>query len=414
MLYYYPDYFYDFKCEGGVECPDSCCHVWKIEVDAPTLKKYGKVSGQLGRRMAEKIDKKTGVITPHGEENRCEFLNDDNLCDIILTLGEDYLCQTCRTHPRHEEEYRNVRERSIAISCPVACRRLLLREEPVAILSDSDSKTDRRDRYFDAPLFEQILYVRDRLLEIAQNRRLRVGSRMALALGLAHDVERRLRTRRERKGRGPFKKHPKFGDEEKEKIIRLSDAYCKADADACKLLLERVKKKAGGAKDVVAWSASGGDAPPKDILTDMIFALSTLEPLKKSWIPYLYSTINIRNEMTDDEYRDARREFENAITDAQLEQLLFYFIYLYCCGSAYDGMLLAKIKMAVSNTVLIRELWLMKWLEDDGRLTIDGQAWIAHEFVREIENSDENIEQWDSLMQRNPRFSLKRLMSVLT
>ena len=34
-------------------------------------------------------------------------------------------------------------------------------------------------------------------------------------------------------------------------------------------------------------------------------------------------------------------------------------------------------------------------------------------FVREVENSDENIEQWDSLMQRNQRFSLEMMLDIL-
>lgn len=79
MRYYYPDYFKDFKCVGGMACPDSCCHIWQITVDRKTLKKYKTVKGPLGKRMAEKIDPKTGDICSHGDENRCEFLNDDNL-----------------------------------------------------------------------------------------------------------------------------------------------------------------------------------------------------------------------------------------------------------------------------------------------------------------------------------------------
>ena len=76
-------------------------------------------------------------------------------------------------------------------------------------------------------------------------------------------------------------------------------------------------------------------------------------------------------------------------------------------------MLLAKVKMAVANTIIIRELWFMKWLEEDKTLTADAQAWMAHWFIREVENSDENLEQWDSLMQRNQRFSLKTLINII-
>ena len=62
MRYYYPDYFKDFVCIGGKACSDSCCHIWQITVDKKTLRKYKHVTGELGKRMAEKIDQKTNHI----------------------------------------------------------------------------------------------------------------------------------------------------------------------------------------------------------------------------------------------------------------------------------------------------------------------------------------------------------------
>jgi len=394
MRYYYPDYFNRFTCVGGMECPDSCCHIWQITVDKKTLKKYRKVQGALGRRMREKIDQKTGNIEPRGDENRCEFLNDDNLCDIVLELGEDYLCHTCHTHPRHEEVYYNVRERSLAITCPIACKELLMREEPVVIESEEDNKKDRFDRYFDAPLFRQLLYVRDGMLALAQRRDIYIFKRMSLLLGMAHDIERRIRKRQARSRVFPL--HHEFTSVEKDEIKRIVYTY----------------------SDVSAYSHMARHIIPEDIsvkkaVTDMFFALCTMEPLKDTWIPYIQSIINIRMQMEEEEYINCQKEFKEEITDIQLEQLLFYFVYLYCCSATYDRMLLAKIKMAVANTIIIRELWFMKWLEDDRVLTEDAQAEMAHWFVREVENSDENLEQWDSLMQRNPRFSLNLLIKVL-
>lgn len=411
MRYYYPDYFDGFRCIGGMECPDSCCHIWQIIVDKPTLRKYSKVKGELGCRMRGKIDKKTGLIEPHGEENRCEFLNENNLCDIVLELGEDYLSNTCHTHPRHEEVYYNVRERSLAITCPIACRELLLRESPVVIMKREDSVKDRYDRYFDRPLFEQLEYVRDKMLELVQRRDINIPHRMTFLLGMAHDIERRIRKRQTRKNNGLVNKfipsYPEFLPEEKEEIHQIVTAYRKTSV--YKKLLEHVMDEADNEKTVIKIE----NVSAKQVLTDILFSLCTMEPLKNTWIPYLQSIINIRSQMTDEEYEKEYKQFCEEITDIQLEQLLFYFTYLYCCSAVYDRMLLAKIKMAVVNTIVIRELWFMKWLEDDRVLTIDTQAEMAHWFVREVENSDENLEQWDSLMQRNPRFSMKLIMKIL-
>lgn len=410
MRYYYPDYFKTFKCAGGKACPDSCCHIWQITVDKKTLKKYKKVKGSLGRRMREKIDKKTGNIKPHGKENRCEFLNKDNLCDIVLELGEGYLCHTCHTHPRHEEVYYNVRERSLAITCPIACKELLMREEPVIIEMEEDSKKDQYYKYFDKPLFVQLEYVRDSMLKLVQDRSIGIWERMVLLLGMAHDIERRIIQRQPRKKNNILDRikplYPEFLLSEKEDIKRIISAY--SDVSACRQMVPRVLYEKGKEK-----MPEPENITSKQALTDMLFTLCTMEPLRDTWIPYIRSIINIRSQMDDKEYKSIHEEFKNLITDVQLEQMLFYFIYLYCCSATYDQMLLAKVKMAVANTIIIHELWFMKWLEEDKVLTIDAQAWIAHWFVREVENSDENLEQWDSLMQRNQRFSLKTLINII-
>ena len=106
-------------------------------------------------------------------------------------------------------------------------------------------------------------------------------------------------------------------------------------------------------------------------------------------------------------------EYTEQEDEIELEQMLVYFLYVYCCTSAYDEQLLAKCKMAVVNVLIIRELWFMRWMENDDMLTIDDKAELAHWYVREIENSDENMEQWDSLMQRSPRFAIKKILKVL-
>lgn len=411
MRYYYPDYFKDFKCVGGMACSDSCCHIWQITVDRKTLKKYKTVKGPLGKRMAEKIDPKTGDICPHGDENRCEFLNDDNLCDIVSELGEDYLCETCYTHPRHEEVYDNVRERSLAITCPIVCKQLLERKEPVEIIYEDKKGIEKRDRKFDEELFEILLDARDNLLKLQQDRELTISQRMALSLGIAHDIERRIRARnvrsRDTKGiKAIFGIKNSFTDEEKEEITKILKYYKKSNA------FEKMRKNIEDSEDT-DWFKPDEEHERKKILNDILFTLCTMEALKPTWIPYLQSVLNIRQQMENKEYDELHCEFETKLDDIEIEQLLYYFTYVYCCQSVYDEALLAKIKMAVVNTLIIKELWFMSWLENNKNITIDDKVEYAHWFVREVENSDENMEQWDSLMQRNPRFSLENIFKLL-
>lgn len=411
MKYYYPDYFEHFQCVPGNKCPDSCCIRWQVIVDSETLRKYRRVEGKLGQRMAEKIDFKTGRITPHGCDRRCEFLNDDNLCDIVLELGEEYLSETCHTHPRHEEVYPNVRERSLAMTCPIACKQLLKRQEPVQILHCNVSEGREHDRFFDWRLFRLLLRTRDGLIQIVQNRDRNIAERMIMVLGLGHDIESRIRQRSHRRKTGWFErilpKFPEFTEQEQQDLRKIARAYRSHRAYA------KVEKRLDEIIYDEKYFRQESEESAKTIMTDMIFALCTMEALNPDWPLYLQSVLNVREEMTKEESKGLMAEYHRQEDDIQLEQLLVYFVYVYCCSSVYDEQLLAKCKMAVVNVMLIRELWFMKWLENDKKLTVDDQAEIAHRFVREIENSDENMEQWDSLMQRNPRFALKKLLKVL-
>ena len=56
-------------------------------MDEDTLAQYRQVSGPFGRRLAAGI---SAGVSPHfrlDAQERCPFLNGDNLCDIILTPG---------------------------------------------------------------------------------------------------------------------------------------------------------------------------------------------------------------------------------------------------------------------------------------------------------------------------------------
>lgn len=411
MKYYYPDYFDDFECVPGHECPDSCCIRWQIVVDPDTLKKYRHVQGPLGKRMAEKIDFSTGRICPHGEDNRCEFLNEDNLCDIVLELGENALCETCHTHPRHEEVYPNVRERSLAMTCPIACKQLLERKEPVNIDCYEVHARKEWDPFFDHKLFAELVPTRDTLLSIAQNRKFSMNQRMVMILGMAHDVESRIHHRAERKHTSfPLKNlpiFPNFTDREKHQLRKIRKAYCEDTA------YEKIEKRLDEIIYDEKYFRQENEEPVSTIMTDMLFALSTMEALNPEWPPLLQSILNIREEMSREESRGRMAEYTEQEDEIELEQMLVYFLYVYCCTSAYDEQLLAKCKMAVVNVLIIRELWFMRWMENDDMLTIDEKAELAHWYVREIENSDENMEQWDSLMQRSPRFAIKKILKVL-
>lgn len=97
-----------FSCIAD-KCKHSCCIGWEIDIDDETYELYKNVNGDFGRRLMANIRTEGGCHSFILDDNeRCPFLNDKNLCDIILNLGEEYLSDICNEHPRF---YVNINER---------------------------------------------------------------------------------------------------------------------------------------------------------------------------------------------------------------------------------------------------------------------------------------------------------------
>ena len=123
MKLYAPKYYKSFKCIAD-RCEHSCCIGWEICVDGETLEKYESLDGGYGDAIKKSVSYDG---EPHfklcGDE-RCPHLDDQGLCKIILNLGEGYLCDICREHPRFYN-YTDVAEVGLGMSCPEAARIIL-------------------------------------------------------------------------------------------------------------------------------------------------------------------------------------------------------------------------------------------------------------------------------------------------
>ena len=128
-----PHYYKKFECTAD-KCPDTCCAGWQIVIDEETLEKYHKFEGAFGNRLANSIDWREGVFKQY-EDKRCAFLDENNLCDIYTEAGPEMFCRTCKSYPRHFEEFENVREISLAMSCPEAAKLILEPKEPVTFIT---------------------------------------------------------------------------------------------------------------------------------------------------------------------------------------------------------------------------------------------------------------------------------------
>ena len=144
MRYVRPDFYEDFHCLAG-DCRHSCCVGWEIDIDDDSLARYRAVGGEPGRMLRRAIETEP---TPHfrlTEEERCPFLREDGLCRLILTLGEDSLCDICREHPRFYNALPGRLEAGLGLCCEEAARLLLAGSGHLRLLSDNDGAPEPED-----------------------------------------------------------------------------------------------------------------------------------------------------------------------------------------------------------------------------------------------------------------------------
>lgn len=156
-----PDYYPKFHCIAG-RCRHSCCIGWEIDIDEDTLDLYSSIGGGFGRRLKNSIEDGEAPHFRLSGDERCPFLTSDGLCDIILTLGEDALCQICADHPRFRSYFSDRVEMGLGLCCEAAAKLILTEPGPMKrILTEDDGEEEE--------LTEEetlLLRTRDRLTEI--------------------------------------------------------------------------------------------------------------------------------------------------------------------------------------------------------------------------------------------------------
>ena len=89
-----PSYYKDFRCIAS-DCTENCCIGWEIDVDEDTLAYYKSIGSDFSRRLCAAIapaDEQAGENAHFilDERERCPFLNDKNLCDLLLCFRRFY------------------------------------------------------------------------------------------------------------------------------------------------------------------------------------------------------------------------------------------------------------------------------------------------------------------------------------
>lgn len=357
MHYRKPQYYKNFQCIAG-RCPDTCCAGWQIVIDEESLEKYSNIKSDFGTRLLNSIDWYQGTFEQYNR--RCSFLNEKNLCDIYQELGPEALCQTCRQYPRHVEEFEDLREYSLSLSCPEAARIMLSAKEKTEFEETEDLVEENEEDYqeFDLLLFDRLEEARELIFTVIQDRSLNLSKRIAVLLRFSFEIQEAL---------------------DRGELFELELKKCLEDI---------LKRKESGSPESRYWNMK---AMAKD--------LEKLEVLREDWGKELE---NLQIQLYDrgkESYSKIRKSFDEVLRKSEIEQdwdiwgeqILVFFVYTYFLGGVYDDMIYTKAVLSVFSVLWIREILLERWYirgENPKLETVCRAAW---EYAREIEHSDENL-----------------------
>lgn len=176
MKTYVPNYYKKFSCIAE-KCKHNCCIGWEIDIDDDTNEYYQNINGSFGERLKNNISVTDDCACFKLDgKGRCVFLNNNNLCDIILNLGEDALCQICADHPRFRNFFPNRIEMGLGICCEEACRIILSQEEKLSfevLLSNNEKDSGNINELNDFYTFRNNLFkiIEDSTLSIKEKKK---------------------------------------------------------------------------------------------------------------------------------------------------------------------------------------------------------------------------------------------------
>lgn len=382
MRYIKPDYFEEFNCIAD-KCPDTCCAGWQIMIDEDSLDRYEEEEGEFGNRLRRSIDWQEGSFLQH-DGGRCAFLNAQNLCDIYANLGEEALCKTCKNYPRHIEEYDNLREISLSISCPVAAKLILgMKAKAMFVESEDDLEEELWEEFedFDYLLFTQLEDAREVCFGIAQNREYLLEHRMQILMAMAGEMQECV---------------------DANEVVAIADVVEKYRkwTVAPSMIGNNSQDVSGQMKEnevSIDFDFTDWDY---DEIRSLFATMYELERLRQDWTTVLESTYDTLYRKDEETYATIREDFEdyylsdranNEDWEIISEQILVLLLFTYLCGAVYDDWIVGKMKLAVDSVRFIRELLMARWVQKDEELTFEDYCEIAYRYAREIEHSDENL-----------------------
>jgi lysine-N-methylase len=131
-----------FKCTAD-KCKFTCCTGWDVSIDNDTYNKWKNENDKamfiLDNVKMNKCGSKTGYFINKENHEACPLLDKQGLCQVVKSLGEEYLSSTCHKFPRIENIFEDKKELSLACACPEVVELISNIKGKINIISENDT-----------------------------------------------------------------------------------------------------------------------------------------------------------------------------------------------------------------------------------------------------------------------------------
>ena len=271
-------------------------------------------------------------------------MQDENgLCKLYKEAkSEDIWCYTCRTYPRHIEEYDTEREFSLCLSCPEVCRIVFDVKSPLKFIHTEDNTEETLDfDDFDYMTDSYLTDIRKDLISIVQDRSLSINDRTKRIRILAAKIQKAY-------DEGTL---PEFSVDE---ALKSCDNTLNNDLDNTEQYFDLLKKTEPLFKK------------------NVVKALALFDVFKK----------NVPQGIADFD--------NNHDISIPLEHILTYHLYSYFCGAVYDGYIFSRAMLGCMAVSVIKALCAASYIAN-GVFSSEVLQKITTGYSRELEHSDQNL-----------------------
>lgn len=377
-----PSYFKEFKCIAS-ECEDTCCSGWEIVIDDETCDIYRSVKGSFGERLRNEIVHREGenIFVLKGSD--CPFLNTNKMCDIYSEIGEDSLCYTCKQYPRYIEEFGNLREIGISLSCPEAARIILRDNKKVEFDISENQEVISSYNDIDAMLFMNLLQCRKVVIDILQNNEIELKYRAAIVLKFAEEIQEKIDGKQ-------------IQDIKHIKEKYLDNNFIKKFIDSMNQYKGKENVKYGTMREFINVFKGLKHINSND-------PLGLDKALKYLWEDNDLINYIARHEEFNEYYKEKMFKFQS---------LLVYFVFRYFMKAVFDYDLSGKVKTAIASYLMIKELFIVR-LIDNNKFTDEDAVDIMHMYSKDVEHLVENIDTLAEIFETNKVFDLESMLIAL-